>query len=64
MASTRIIVCVGIPMIVTGFLIAILWAPAAYGVESTVEFVGSLIGIIGVIFVIAGLFYTKEPVMV
>jgi len=63
MASTRIIVCVGIPMIVTGFLIAILWAPAAYGVESTVEFVGSLIGIIGVIFVIAGLFYTKEPVM-
>ena len=57
MASTRIIVCVGIPMIVTGFLIAILWAPAAYGVESTVEFVGSLIGIIGVIFVIAGLFY-------
>jgi len=62
MASTKIIVCVGIPMIVTGFLIAILWSPAAYGVESTVEFVGSLIGIIGVVFVIAGLFYTKEPV--
>ena len=32
-------------------------------VKETVEFVGSLIGIIGVIFFIAGLFYTKEPVM-
>ena len=60
MASTRIIVCVGIPMIVTGFLIAILWAPAAYGVESTVEFVGSLIGIIGVILLLPDYFIQKN----
>ncbi len=32
-------------------------------VSETVEFIGSLIGIIGVVFFIAGLFYTKEPVM-
>ena len=63
MASKRIVVGIGIPMIITGFLIAILWAPLAGDVKETTEFVGSLIGIIGVIFFIAGLFYTKEPVM-
>tara|TARA_B100001013_G_scaffold341901_1_gene267063 strand:+ start:1142 stop:1336 length:195 start_codon:yes stop_codon:yes gene_type:complete len=63
MTSKRITVGVGIPMIVTGFLIAILWAPLVVELGETVEFVGSLIGIIGVIFFIAGLFYTKEPVM-
>jgi flagellar biosynthesis protein FliQ len=63
MASKQIVVGVGIPMIITGFLIAILWAPLVGDVKETVEFVGSLIGIIGVIFFIAGLFYTKEPVM-
>ena len=63
MTSKRITVGVGIPMIVTGFLIAIFWAPLVVELGETVEFVGSLIGIIGVIFFIAGLFYTKEPVM-
>jgi len=28
-----------------------------------VEFVGGLIGILGVVFFISGLFYTKEPVI-
>ena len=63
MASKQIVVGVGIPMIITGFLIAIFWAPLVGDVKETVEFVGSLICIIGVIFFIAGLFYTKEPVM-
>ncbi len=63
MASKQIVVGVGIPMIITGFLIAIFWAPLVGDVKETVEFVGSLIGIIGVIIFIAGLFYTKEPVM-
>ena len=49
-------------MIVTGFLIAIFGAPLAGDVKETVEFVGSLIGIIGVVLFIAGLFYTKQPV--
>ena len=62
MASKQITVGVGIPMIVTGFLIAFLWAPAVGDVKDTVEFIGSLIGIIGVILFIAGLFYTKQPV--
>ena len=63
MASKQITVGIGIPMIVTGFLIAIFWAPLVGDVSETVEFIGSLIGIIGVVFFIAGLFYTKEPVM-
>jgi len=63
MASKQIVVGVGIPMIITGFLIAIFWAPLVGDVKETVEFVGSLIGIIGAVFFIAGLFYTKEPVM-
>ena len=63
MASKKIIFGIGTPMIITGFLIAILWAPIVGDVKETVEFVGSLIGIIGVILFIAGLFYTKEPVM-
>ena len=63
MASKAICVGVGIPMMVVGALIALLWAPAEAETESTVEFVGSLIGILGAVFFIAGLFYTKEPVM-
>ena len=63
MASKQITVGVGIPMIVVGALIALLWAPAEMELSSTVEFVGSLIGILGVVFFIAGLFYTKEPVL-
>ena len=63
MASKQLTVGVGVPMIITGFLIAIFWAPLVGDIKETVEFVGSLIGIIGVIFIIAGLFYAKEPVM-
>ena len=63
MASKQITVGVGIPMIVVGALIAFLWAPAEVELQETVEFVGSLIGILGVVFFIAGLFYTKEPVL-
>ncbi len=63
MASKAITVGVGIPMIVVGALIAWLWAPFQGEMQNTVEFVGSLIGILGVVFFISGLFYTKEPVM-
>ena len=63
MASKAICVGVAIPMMVVGGLIALLWAPAASEMGNTVEFVGSLIGIIGAVFFISGLFYTKEPVM-
>ena len=62
MASKQITVGIGIRMIVTGFLIAIFGTPLAGDVKETVEFIGSLIGIIGVILFIAGLFYTKQPV--
>jgi len=63
MASKAICLGVGIPMMVVGALIALLWAPAEAELGSTVEFVGSLIGILGAVFFIAGLFYAKEPVM-
>ena len=63
MTSKQITVGVGIPMIVVGALIALLWAPADVELGETVEFIGSLIGILGVVFFIAGLFYTKEPVL-
>ena len=63
MASKEISVGVGIPMIVVGALMAWLWAPLETEMQSIVEFVGSLIGILGVVFFITGLFYTKEPVM-
>lgn len=63
MASKSISAGVGIPMMVVGALMAFLWAPAEVEMGSTVEFVGSLIGILGVVFFISGLFYAKEPVM-
>jgi flagellar biosynthesis protein FliQ len=62
-ASKSISIGVGIPMMVVGALIAFLWAPVEVEMGNTVEFVGSLIGILGVVFFISGLFYTKEPVM-
>jgi len=62
MASKQITVCVGIPMIVVGALIAFLWTPVEPVLASTAEFVGSLIGILGVVFFIAGLFYNKEAI--
>ncbi len=63
MASKSISIGVGVPMMVVGALIAFLWAPAEAELGNTVEFVGSLIGILGVVFFISGLFYAKEPVM-
>ena len=70
MASKAITVGVGIPMIAVGALMAFLWAPVVgVGLGDTasyrpqIELVGSTIGILGIVFFIAGLFYTKEPVM-
>lgn len=61
MASKQIYAGVGIPMIVVGVLMAFLWAPTNTEFYETIEFVGSLIGILGVVFFFAGLFYAKEP---
>jgi flagellar biosynthesis protein FliQ len=61
MASKQISVGVGIPMIIVGAILAVLLAPTQTGIESTVEFIGSLIGILGVLIFIAGLFTTKTP---
>jgi hypothetical protein len=63
MASKTITAGVGIPMIIVGALMAWLWAPIGGDLQNQVELVGSTIGILGVIFFIAGLFYSKEPVM-
>ena len=63
MASKSITVGVGIPMIVVGALMAWLWAPVEGVYQSQVELVGSTIGILGIVFFISGLFYTKEPEM-
>jgi flagellar biosynthesis protein FliQ len=63
MASKQISAGVGIPMIIVGALMAFLWAPTNTEFLETIEFVGSLIGILGVIFFVAGLVYTKEPVI-
>jgi len=63
MASKQITAGVGIPMIVVGVLMAFLWAPTDVEFMDTIEFVGALIGILGIIFFVAGLMYTKEPVI-
>ncbi len=63
MTSRQITAGVGIPMIVVGALMAFLWAPTNEEFSGIIEFVGSLIGILGVIFFVAGLFYTKEPIV-
>ncbi len=63
MASTAIIVGVGIPMIVVGALMAWLWAPMEEYFQNQIELVGSTIGILGIVFFISGLFYSKEPSM-
>ncbi len=63
MASKAITAGVGIPMIIVGALMAWLWAPVVGDLQNQVELIGSAIGILGVVFFISGLFYTKEPVM-
>ena len=60
MGSKAISFGVGIPMMVVGGRIALLWAPAEAQLGSTVEFIGSLIGILGVVFFISGIFWRKE----
>jgi flagellar biosynthesis protein FliQ len=61
MTSKRISVGIGIPMIIAGILLAFLLAPIQASLRDTVEFVGSLIGILGVLIFIAGLFSRKNP---
>ena len=63
MASKKICIGVGIPMMVVGALIVLILAPIEIELVDTIEFVGSLIGILGVVFFILGLFYSKEAVM-
>ena len=61
MASKQISVGIGIPMIIVGALVAFLLAPIQIDIKETIEFVGSLIGILGVVIFIAGLFAQKTP---
>ena len=63
MVSKAITIGVGIPMIIVGALMAWLWSPMGGELQNHVELIGSTIGILGVVFFISGLFYTKEPVM-
>ncbi|MEK0351242.1 MAG: hypothetical protein QQN45_02505 [Nitrosopumilus sp.] len=63
MASKAIVVGVGVPMIVVGALMALLWAPMEEYFQNQIELVGSTIGILGIVFFISGLFYSKEPSM-
>jgi flagellar biosynthesis protein FliQ len=61
MTSKQISIGIGIPMIVTGIILAFLLAPSQNDLKDTVEFVGSLIGILGVLIFIVGLFSRKVP---
>ena len=63
MTSKAIILGVGLPMVIFGAFIALVIAPLAEDVVSTIEFVGSLIGILGIVFMISGLFYRKEIIV-
>ena len=63
MTSKAIIFGVGLPMVIFGAFIALAIAPLAEEVVSTIEFVGSLIGILGVVFMISGMFYKKEIIV-
>lgn len=61
MASKQISAGIGIPMIATGVLLAFFLSSMQPDLKDTVEFVGSLIGILGVIIFIVGLFKRKIP---
>lgn len=61
MASKQISAGVGIPMIIVGVILAFFLAPMQVDLKDTIEFLGSLIGILGVIIFIAGLFSRKIP---
>ncbi len=61
MASKQISIGIGIPMIVVGAILAVFLAPIVPDLSDTIEFIGSLIGILGVMIFIAGLFARKIP---
>jgi flagellar biosynthesis protein FliQ len=61
MTIKRISVGIGIPMIIVGSFIAIFLASIQPILKDTVEFVGSLIGILGVLIFIVGLIARKTP---
>ena len=61
MASKQISAGVGIPMIVVGIILAFIISSMATNLKDTIEFVGSLIGILGVIIFVVGLFSRKIP---
>ena len=63
MTSKAIILGVGLPMVIFGAFIALVISQMTGEVVSTIEFVGSLIGILGVVFMISGLFYRKEMIV-
>jgi flagellar biosynthesis protein FliQ len=59
MASKQISVGVGIPMIIVGVILAFILSPLQADLKDTVEFVGSLIGILGILIFIAGFLSRK-----
>ncbi len=61
MVSKQISAGIGIPMMAVGAILAVLLAPAVTDLSDTIQFVGSLIGILGALVFIAGLFARKAP---
>ncbi|MDE1826001.1 MAG: hypothetical protein KGH99_07430 [Thaumarchaeota archaeon] len=59
MVSKQISIGIGIPMIIVGAILAVFLAPMQLDLSDTIQFVGSLIGILGVLIFIAGLFARK-----
>ncbi|MFZ1077059.1 MAG: hypothetical protein WAN47_06490 [Nitrosotalea sp.] len=64
MVSKQISIGIGIPMIVIGAILAVFLAPMQFNLSDTIEFVGSLIGILGALIFIAGLFARKTKQIV
>lgn len=59
MVSKQISIGIGIPMIIVGAILAVFLAPMQSDLSDTIQFVGSLIGILGALVFIAGLFARK-----
>ncbi|MDE1829993.1 MAG: hypothetical protein KGI25_06705 [Thaumarchaeota archaeon] len=59
MVSKQISIGIGIPMIVVGAILAVFLASMQPDLSDTIQFIGSLIGILGVLIFIAGLFARK-----
>ena len=64
MASKQITLGIGIPMIVVGAILAVVLAAVQQDLSDTVQFVGGLIGILGVVIFIPGLFARKPQKIV